>query len=486
MASRLKPPNSRYFFSPPLQKPTNKPPHLFPHLPKSLSIPHNDTKIPPGPTEKLIINGGSKLSGHVNISGSKNSALSILAATLCCSGTSKLTNVPYLSDTRTMASVLESLGAEVEFCGNEFVVSTDGISSVEPDSDSVGKIRGGFFVIGPLVARFGEAIVGLPGGCDIGSRPVDIYIRGLRALGAIVELRDGKVQAYAANGKGLVGGRFQLDFPSVGATETLMMAASLAKGQTVLSNVAQEPEVIDLAHFLMNCGASIRGAGSKELHINGKDRLHGSCYSIIPDRIEAGSFMLAAAITRSCISLSPIFPSYLSCLIEKLLGAGCKIVQCTRDNLELSAIPGIFGDDLQGFDIKTRPFPGFPTDLQPQTMAFLSTCNGKSIVEESVFENRMNHVKELRKLGLRIQVCGSTALISGKERGRGSPIYGSRVAATNLRGGMSLVLAGLAAEGITEISGISHIDRGYENLEKKLQILGANVKRLNPRPNLVQ
>ncbi|XP_027127538.1 uncharacterized protein [Coffea arabica] len=472
MASRL---NSNSHTLPPSpQNPANKPPQLSSHWPENLSpLPPTSNSLTPEP--KLIITGGSKLSGHVNISGSKNSALSILAATICCSGTTKLTNVPNVSDIRTMASVLESLGAEVEFCRNEAVVNANSISSVEPDSNGVGKIRGGFFVIGPLLTRFGEAVVALPGGCDIGSRPIDLYIRGLGALGAVLELRDEKVQAYASNGKGLVGARFQLDYPSVGATETLMMAASLAEGNTVLSNVAQEPEVIDLAHFLTRCGASIRGAGTHELYISGRGQLYGSCYSIMPDRIEAGSFMLAAAITRSCISLSPIIPSTISCLIEKLSSAGCKIVSYTDDTLEVSAIPEKCGDDLRGFDIKTGPFPGFPTDLQPQTMAFLSTCNGLSMVEESVFENRLGHVKELRKFGPRIQDCGSTALIFGKETG--SSFKGSQVMAADLRGGMSLVLAGLAAEGITEVSGISHIDRGYENMEMKLQNLGANVKR---------
>ncbi|KAA8526764.1 hypothetical protein F0562_009007 [Nyssa sinensis] len=427
---------------------------------------------------KLIINGGSKLSGRVPISGSKNSALSVLAATLCCSGTSKLRNVPNLSDIRTMVSILGSLGAQIDVFDGEMLVNTDGVRSVEPCPDEIGKIRGGFFVIGPLVARFGEAVVALPGGCDIGSRPIDLYIRGLRALGATVELRDRKVQARVANGKGLVGGRFQLDYPSVGATETLMMAACMADGVTVLSNVAQEPEVIDLAHFLMDSGACVEGAGTDKIFIRGRRQLHGSEYAIIPDRIEAGTFMLAAAITRSCISISPVVPCHLSCLIDKLTSAGCRIIQCTRDTLELSAIPANTGDVLCGFNVRTSPFPGFPTDLQPQTMALLTSCNGLSIVEESVFENRMGHVRELQKFGPRIQVCGSTAMFFGRKKG--SALHGSQVVATDLRGGMSLVLAGLAAEGITEINGIAHIDRGYENLEVKLQLLGADIKRSIP------
>ncbi|XP_055824647.1 uncharacterized protein LOC129893182 [Solanum dulcamara] len=437
----------------------------------------NLPQVVPPPDPKLVVNGGSRLSGHVTISGSKNSALPILAATLCCSGSSNLKNVPCLSDTRTMASILESLGAQVMSFGGDIVVNTDGIVSVEPDLSDIGKLRGGFFVIGPLLARFGEATVGLPGGCDIGARPVDLYIHGLRALGATVELRDGKVQAHVSNGKGLIGASFRLGYPSVGATETLMMAACMAKGTTVISNAAQEPEIIDLAGFLTNCGAVVKGAGTDMLYITGRRKLYGSEYSIMPDRIEVGTYMLAAAITRSCISISPVSSlSNLTCLVDKLSGAGCKILQLSDNTLELSAVPRTIGDDLRGFSIKTNPFPGFPTDLQPLTMALLSTCKGVSVIEESVFENRMSHVTELQKIGAEIQVCGSKAIVSGK--GNASLLRGSQVIATDLRGGMSLVLAGLAAEGITEISGISHVDRGYESLEMKLQGLGANVKRM--------
>ncbi|KAG5597572.1 hypothetical protein H5410_038804 [Solanum commersonii] len=594
------------------------PPQYLPSTPRTeLYLPQNPKPFisPPTtliPDPKLVINGGSTLSGHVTINGSKNSALPILAATLCCSGFSKLKNVPCLSDTTTMVSILESLGARVMSFGGDIVVNTDGIVSLEPDLSDIGKIRGGFFVLGPLLARFGEAIVGLPGGCDIGARPVDLYIHGLRALGATVELssmgtfcfcssmtskfnvpqvlppsdpklvvngestlsghvtvtgsknsalpilaatlccsgssnlknvpclsdtrtmasileslgaqvmsfggdmghywlgfgeasvgfpgggdigarpvdlyihglralgatvelRDGKVKANVSNGKGLTGASFRLGYPSVGATETLMMAACMAEGKTVISNAAQEPEIIDLAGFLTNCGAVVEGAGTDTLYITGRRKLYGSEYSIMPDRIEVGTYMLAAAITRSCISISPVPHSNLTCLVDKLSGAGCKILQLSDDTLELSAVPRTIGDDLRGFNIKTNPFPGFPTDLQQLTMALLSTCKGVSIIEESVFENRMSHVTELQKFGAKIQVCGNRATVYGK--GKASPLRGSQVNSTDLRGGMSLVLAGLAAEGITEISGISHIDRGYESLEMKLQGLGANVIR---------
>ncbi|XWS10087.1 hypothetical protein CRYUN_Cryun39dG0045500 [Craigia yunnanensis] len=425
------------------------------------------SKTPQKPQQSPIfkIKGPSTLSGHITISGSKNSSLALLAATLCCSGSSLLHNVPNVSDIEAMASILSSLGAKVEAFDGKMMVNSDGVGKLQVDLEEMKKIRGGFFVIGPLLARFGEAIVDLPGGCDIGKRPVDL---------------NGKVRAHAANGRGLIGGRFRLDYPSVGATETLMMAASLADGITVLSNVAKEPEVVDLAHFLTDSGAFIEGAGSDNLVIRGQSRLHGSKCVITPDRIEAGTFMLAAAITHSCISMSPVIPSRISCLIDKLLKAGCKISQFDRHILQQSLHVLV---TLKGFDIRTSPFPGFPTDLQPQTMALLTTCTGSSLVEESVFDKRMSHVRELQKLGARIRVCGSNALVLGKDEG--SSLRGSHLVASDLRGGVSLVLAGLAAEGTTEINNIAHIDRGYENMERKLQYLGADIKRLTPVPCLL-
>ncbi|XP_039002648.1 UDP-N-acetylglucosamine 1-carboxyvinyltransferase-like [Hibiscus syriacus] len=429
------------------------------------------------------IKGPAALSGHITISGSKNSSLALLAATLCCSGSSLLHNVPNISDIQAMASILSFLGAKVESFDGKMMVNSDGVDKVEVDSEEMKKIRGGFFVIGPLLARFGEVVVALPGGCDIGKRPVDLHLRGLRALGSVVELRDGKVWAHAANGKGLVGGRFRLDYPSVGATATLMMAASMADGITVLSNVAKEPEVVDIAHFLNHSGALIEGAGTGTLVIWGKSQLYGSECVIRPDRIEVGTFMIAAAITRSCISMSPAIPSSVSCLIDKLSEAGCKISQLDQHTLRVSAVPAYVGDDLRGFGIKTSPFPGFPTDLQPQIMALLTTCTGSSLVEESVFDNRMTHARELQKLGARIQVSKSSAIVFGKDEG--SSLCGSPVIARDLRGGASLILAGLAAKGTTEIHKIEHIERGYEKIDTKLQILGADIERSTPLPVLV-
>ncbi|XP_031406125.1 uncharacterized protein LOC116214800 isoform X2 [Punica granatum] len=453
----------------------DKPLTLLNHIAPSFPVPtlhlHDQVQTL---DQKLTINGPSKLSGHVHISGSKNSSLAILAATLCCSGTTKLRDVPNLSDTRAMGSILSSLSAEVEVSGDEVLINADGVSCVEPCRDRVKEIRGGFFVIGPLLARFGEAAVALPGGCDIGSRPVDLFMRGLRALGAIVELRDGKVEARVRNGRRLVAGKFRLDYPSVGATETLMMAACLADGVTILSNVAKEPEVIDLAHFLNNSGAHIEGAGSSKIRILGQSQLHGTECTITPDRIEAGTFLLAAAITRSCINISPVFPSHISSLVHKLQTAGCRIRRSGRDSLEVSAVCENGDRVFRGFNVTTSPFPGFPTDLQPQTMALLTTCNGLSRVEESVFERRMTHVQELQKLGARIDLSGSRALIYGKEKA--SALVGSELTAMDLRGGAALVLAGLAAEGRTEISAAGHIYRGYEDIDRKLAGLGADIQ----------
>ncbi|GER49785.1 UDP-N-acetylglucosamine1-carboxyvinyltransferase [Striga asiatica] len=407
------------------------------------SFPETQTHCPEqGP--KLVIAGGSRLSGHVHISGSKNSALSILAATLCCTGPSKLNNVPNVSDIRAMASILASVGARVEFSGNQVLVDAGRARPTEPDPALMGEIRGGFFILGPLLARFGEAVVGLPGGCNIGARPVDIYVSGLRALGAYVEV-------------------------SVGATQTLMMAACMASGTTLLSNVAKEPEIVDLARFLTKAGAHIQGSGTNKIRIYGTNRLKGSEHDITPDRIETGTFMLAAAITRSSISMSPVAdPCSLSCLVNKLSSVGCNIAY--EHNVS--------GEELLvGFDVKTEPYPGFPTDLQPQTMALLATCRGSSLVEESVFENRMSHVKELQKLGAKIEVREGRAFVHGIEAS--NKLRGSRVVAGDLRGGAALVLAGLAAEGVTEVYEISHIERGYEDFHKKLQLLGADIKRID-------
>ncbi|KAJ0986019.1 hypothetical protein J5N97_004375 [Dioscorea zingiberensis] len=442
-------------FSIPLSLPCVKPPSAVPTKNEtSITSPQNLAL-----DQKFVISGGQQLSGRVEVSGSKNSALAVLAGTLCCSaGPSLIRGVPDLADTRTMADVLRSLGAKVEEMGDgDLMVDSREVGSVEPCEDAMGKIRAGFFVLGPLVARFGEAEVSLP-------------------VVSIRRLRDGKVYVRAANGRGLVGAHFHLSFPSVGATETLMMAACMAEGVSVLTNAAQEPEVSDLAEYLVSCGACIEGAGTSKIVVTGRKHLHGSEFTIIPDRIEAGTFMIAAAITRSSITLSPVIPRHLQSLMDKLAIAGCKITQRGSRILEVSAMPSRTGGDLQGFDLVTLPYPGFATDLQPQCISLLATCCGKSNIEESVFENRMHHVKELQKLGALIELNGNSASIEGRTPWN-MALRGCRVEAADLRGGAALVLAGMAAEGATEVGGVTHIDRGYQALETKLQSLGANIKR---------
>lgn len=426
--------------------------------------------------DRLMVCGGNALSGHVSISGAKNSALAVLAGSLCSSGVSAFNMIPDLHDTRMMMQVLRSIGVEVYRSGSEVAVNPDCVRSAEPCSEAVRKLRGSFLVIGPLLARYGEAHVALPGGCNIGARPIDLHLRGLQALGAHIEIRKGKVHAYAANGRRLVGVTFYLDYPSVGATETLMMAASLADGETILSNVAQEPEVVDLAEYLIACGACIDGAGTSTLVIKGMKKLHGANFTIIPDRIEAGTFCIAAAMTRSSISMSPVVPKHLTSLISKLEYIGCRIQATGPDGLRIFP-----SECLRGVDMTTLPYPGFPTDLQPQLMTLLTTCNGQSVVEETVFEGRMRHVEELQKLGAKIRVRKNIAIVSGKDEG--SSLYGVPVEATDLRAGAALILAGMAADGTTQIDGVNHIDRGYENIDVKLCSLGAKIERMPYLPS---
>ncbi|KAL2613559.1 hypothetical protein R1flu_025251 [Riccia fluitans] len=422
-------------------------------------------------TEYLEVFGGNRLSGHVKISGAKNSALAVLAGALCSEQELSLQMIPDLRDIHRMVEVLQSLGVKVKRLGaGNVTVDASDIISVEPCSEVAGKLRASFFVIGALVGRKGKAVVPLPGGCDIGARPIDLHVRGLQALGAHVDIMQGKVYARALNGKRITGGRFHLDFPSVGATETLMMAASLADGETVLSNAAQEPEVVDLAQFLIACGAKITGVGTSTLIIQGVKKLHGTEYRIIPDRIETGTFLIAAAITRSSISMSPVIPSHLAAVTGKLQRMGCKLRQTSSDGLLISPSRCLFSTS-----ITTRPHPGFPTDLQPQFMALMTSCEGRSVIEETIFEGRMRHVEELRKLGGKVVVNENVAVVYGRDQG--SSLSGVSVTATDLRAGAALVLAGLGAVGSTQIQGVKHIDRGYELFDHKLRLLGASVER---------
>jgi UDP-N-acetylglucosamine 1-carboxyvinyltransferase len=372
-----------------------------------------------------------------------------------------------------MSEILMTLGVKIDRQGDIIDIKAGELSESQAPYELVSQLRASFFAIGPILARLGIARVPLPGGCAIGARPVDLHVRGLQSMGAEVHIEHGIVHAHVAGAnRRLKGARIYLDYPSVGATETLMMAATLADGETIIENAAQEPEVIDLANFCRAMGARIHGAGSKTIIISGVPSLHSADYSIIPDRIEAGTFLIAGAITGCEINLSPIIPEHLSPVLAKLKTMGVKIRMEGLNHL--SIIPG---EQLKATDIKTLPYPGFPTDMQAPFMALLTLCEGNSLISETVFENRFGHVPELSRMGADIQVKGNTVLV------RGVPLLsGAPVTATDLRASAALVLAALAAEGETTIQGLKHLDRGYEQLEAKLRQLGAKIERFDPTP----
>ncbi|MEN9236174.1 MAG: UDP-N-acetylglucosamine 1-carboxyvinyltransferase [Gloeomargarita sp. GMQP_bins_25] len=420
-----------------------------------------------GSNAVLRIRGGLSLGGSVSISGAKNSALALMAGALLCSRDCRIRNVPDLVDVHRMGQVLTALGVEVHYDRGMLEIDATHLHRSLAPYEIVSQLRASFFVIGPLLARLGVARVPMPGGCAIGARPVELHVRGLQALGATVQIEHGMVHAYARK---LRGAHIYLDYPSVGATETLMMAATLAEGETVIENAAQEPEVVDLANFCRSMGAKIRGAGTKTITVVGVPRLHSTDYTIIPDRIEAGTFMVAAAITRSELLLSPVIPEHLTPVTAKLTEIGCRVTLESPNTLRVQ--PG--DDPYRGTDIETLPFPGFPTDMQAQFMALLTLSEGTSVVTETVFENRLRHVAELQRMGANIRVKGNHALIQGVPFLTGAP-----VTATDLRASAALVLAGLAARGETIISGLHHLDRGYERLEEKLRAIGADIERLS-------
>jgi UDP-N-acetylglucosamine 1-carboxyvinyltransferase len=372
-----------------------------------------------------------------------------------------------------MSEILMTLGVKIDRQGDIIDIKAGELSESQAPYELVSQLRASFFAIGPILARLGIARVPLPGGCAIGARPVDLHVRGLQSMGAEVHIEHGIVHAHVAGAnRRLKGARIYLDYPSVGATETLMMAATLADGETIIENAAQEPEVIDLANFCRAMGARIHGAGSKTIIISGVPSLHSADYSIIPDRIEAGTFLIAGAITGCEINLSPIIPEHLSPVLAKLKTMGVKIRMEGLNHL--SILPG---EQLKATDIKTLPYPGFPTDMQAPFMALLTLCEGNSLISETVFENRFGHVPELSRMGADIQVKGNTVLV------RGVPLLsGAPVTATDLRASAALVLAALAAEGETTIQGLKHLDRGYEQLEAKLRQLGAKIERFDPTP----
>lgn len=415
---------------------------------------------------KIIVRGGKKLSGRVRIHGAKNAVLPIIAASILGSeGESVIHDAPPLDDVNVINKVLESLGIEVEYKDESIRVNAGRIRTCEASYELVRKMRASFLVMGPLLTRMGRARISLPGGCAIGTRPIDQHLKGFEAMGANIELGQGYIEARV-NGK-LKGAKIYLDVASVGATENIMMAATLAEGTTLIENAAKEPEIVDLANYLNAMGAKIRGAGTGLIRIDGVDRLRGAVHTVIPDRIEAGTYMIAAAITRSDLYIEGAIADHLRPVISKLQEMG---VQVNEDENGLRVCAD---RPLRAVDVKTLPYPGFPTDMQSQMMALLLVAEGTSLVTETVFENRFMHVEQMMNMSAQIKVEGRTAVVSG-----GNRLKGAKVCATDLRAGAALILAGLAAEGDTEITGLQHIDRGYVEITEKLAQLGADIQRV--------
>ena len=418
--------------------------------------------------EKLIVKGGNRLGGAVKTSGAKNAVLPIIAASILGTTPSHLDEVPMLEDVHTISEVLKCLGLSVECSPEKNVLDIDStsITSYEAPYELVRTMRASFLVMGPLLARIGKARISMPGGCAIGARPIDIHLKGFEALGVKIEQGHGYIEASAP--EGLKGTSIYFDFPSVGATENIMMAASLAEGTTILENVAEEPEIVDLANYLNKMGAKIRGAGTDTIRIEGVDKLHGADYTIIPDRIEAGTYMIAAAMTGGDVVVENVLPEHQKPLIAKLREAGA-VVEEAIDKVRV-----IGQNPLKAVSIKTLPYPGFPTDMQAQMMAMMVIAEGRSKVTETVFENRFMHVVELNRMGAQISTEGRSAVIDGP-----SKLTGCDVRATDLRAGAAMILAGLVAEGTTRIGDLHHIDRGYENIVAKLKNLGADIERVD-------
>jgi UDP-N-acetylglucosamine 1-carboxyvinyltransferase len=414
--------------------------------------------------DKIVIKGGARLRGEVRVSGAKNAALPILASAILSGGTSTFRNVPELMDIRTMGRLLALLGAEVEPGDHTLKITSDGIKKFVAPYELVKTMRASVLVLGPLVARHGRAEVSLPGGCAIGARPIDQHLKGLEAMGAKITLEHGNVIAKA---KRLRGASIVCDVPTVTGTENLMMAAALAQGRTTIENAAREPEVEELARVINKMGGRVQGAGTSVITIEGVDELAAIEHAILPDRIEAGTFLVAAAITRGDVLVRDCLPEHLDAVIAKLRSAGAEVV-AERDGLRVRGRA-----DILPVDITTQPHPGFPTDMQAQFMVLAAKARGQSVITETIFENRYMHVQELARMGAEIHVDGRTAVIRGVKR-----LTGAKVMATDLRASASLILAGLIAEGTTEVLRVYHLDRGYERIEKKLAKLGANVKRV--------
>ncbi len=416
--------------------------------------------------EKIIVKGMKELSGEVNINSAKNSVLPIIVSTILSPKDIIIKNTPMLEDVQVILNLLKQLGADINYSNidNSLKINTSSIGVFDSTNELVRKMRASFLIMGPMLSRFGQCKIAMPGGCNIGSRPIDLHLKGFKALGAEIIKGHGFIEAKA---KRLIGNRIYLDFPSVGATENIIMAAVLASGTTIIENAAEEPEIWDLANFLNLMGAKIDGAGLGKITIEGVDSLNGLEYKPIYDRIEAGTFMVAAAMTNSVIKVNDVNEEHLRPLIEKL--KECGVIFTEEDD-------GIIVDgrfDKKTVDIKTLPYPGFPTDMQPQMMALLSVLNGSSVVTETVFENRFMHVPELVRMGANIKIDGRIAVIEGVKN-----LTGCEVKATDLRAGAAMILAGLVSDGTTEISDIYHIDRGYLNIEEKFRKLGAEVYRI--------
>lgn len=418
--------------------------------------------------EKLVINGGKPLNGRVRVSSAKNAVLPIIAATMLASTPSRLVEVPHLEDVHTICEVISALGVKVtkDEANQEIRFDASESTATEAPYELVRRMRASFLVMGPLLARRREARISLPGGCAIGSRPIDLHLKAFEALGATIEMGDGYVLASAP--EGLKGNQIYLDFPSVGATENVIMAASMAEGKTIIENAAEEPEIVDLVTYLNSMGADIRGAGTNVIRIQGVKELKGATHTVIPDRIEAGTYLIAAAMAGGDVYVENALSEHLKPVVAKLKEAGVTVQE------DVDGIRVISDGNVKAVDIKTLPYPGFPTDMQAQFMAFTTIAKGTSTVMETVFENRFMHVDELKKMGAQIRIEERRAIVDGVPK-----LKGTEVRATDLRAGAALVCAGLAAEGVTKVTQLSHIDRGYDNLVGKLKGLGADIVRVD-------
>lgn len=424
--------------------------------------------------EKIIVRGGNKLRGSVKVEGAKNAVLPVIAASILAEeGTGVIHEVPALADVYTMKEVLKNLNAEVTYENGKFIVDATKELATEAPFEYVRKMRASFLVMGPLLARVGKARIALPGGCAIGSRPIDQHLKGFEAMGATVEIGNGFIEA-SIDGR-LQGAKIYLDFPSVGATENIIMAAVLAEGTTILENVAEEPEIVCLANYLNAMGAKVRGAGTGVIRIEGVDKLVAADHTVIPDRIEAGTFMVAAAITQGDVIVEGAVAEHLRPLIAKMEEMGVGITE-VENGLRV-----VGPEKLKAVDLKTMPHPGFPTDMQAQMMALLLQAEGTSVITETVFENRFMHVEEFRRMNSNIKIEGRSAIISGPNN-----LQGAEVASTDLRAGAALVIAGLVSEGVTRVTELKHIDRGYVNLAGKLAALGGDVERVEEVQEVVE